>query len=315
MSTTTPDYMNMPLDGLTEPETTAAPEQETEAPEGAEQETEQESEGESEQESTTEEFKAWDLPKPKQPNHVPYERFQQVHTEREQFFRDATEMRSKISELEQTIEKLKQVPDPDDIDPTKFDTPQEYLAARDKAIAVKIRAEVAQDLAEREQVALQTQHLQQIGQRYEANLQEQAKEDPNVVKAKAFFDDYADLINPIAGRELLADPHVGRIMLRIATDKKLVQEFFQGSPDSQIRMINRLSARIDTERELKAKSAKAAPEALDLGDTDGKPAAPPQRRAPVPMQVKAGATGTRKFDIYKDADKMTLAQWRKARGL
>ena len=80
-------------------------------------------------------------------------------------------------------------------------------------------------------------------------------------------------------------------------------------------MINRLSARIDTERELRAKPAKSAPQPLELGDTSEKPAAPPPRRAPVPVQVKAGATGARKFDIYKDADKMTLAQWRRARGM
>jgi hypothetical protein len=265
-------------------------------------------------------FAAWDLPKPepKIPAHIPYDRFKQVNEERAQFFEDNRAMAARIKELESAQEKASRVPDPDEIDIKDFDNPQDYLRARDKAVAAKIRADIQADTAAREQEQIQARQVQEISHRYITNLQTHAAENPDVMRAKEFFDAYADNINPGVGRELLSDPNVGHVMVRIATDKNLLQQFFQGDETDAKRLINRVSARIDAEREL-------TPKQIAEG---GEEAAPQRRTGPAPMRgsvdprqailsslpVRVAPTPARqRLDLYKDADKMTMAQYRKAR--
>ena len=272
-------------------------------------------------------FQAWeDLPKPepKIPAHIPYDRFKQVNEERAQFFEDNKALGGKIKELEAQIAKLQAVPDPEDLDPDDFPTVKEYLAARDRASAVKIRADLKQELAQEEQQRLQEQQAQAVAQQYASNLERHTAEDPNVPRAKDFFDTYASMIDPEVGRELLSDPNVGHVMVRLATNKELLAKFFQSTPDQAIRLINRVSERIDAERELKPKVAE--------GDGAGAQAvaAPPRRPVPAPLQVQtdprakilaALPTQIRTpaappgVDLYKDAEKMTMAQYRRARGM
>lgn len=268
-------------------------------------------------------FHAWDLPKPepKLPAHVPYDRFKQVNEERTQFFEDNRALAKQLQELEAKLAKLDQVVDPEEIKIEDYDTPQAYLAARDKAVAAKIKAEVAADLTRKEQERVQEQQIQAIAQQFTANLQKHAAEDPNVMKAKDFFDAYAENVPPEVGKELLSDPNVGHVMVRIATNQELLTKFFQSTPDQAIRLINRISARIEAERELKPaaspaedgagvtprRAAPVAPTALQL---------PPDPRAKsqaaMPVQVKATPTPGR-LDLYRDAENMTMQQWREAR--
>lgn len=264
-------------------------------------------------------FAAWDLPKPepKIPAHIPYDRFKQVNEERQQFFEDNRAMAKRIQELEAAQAKAAEVPDPDEIDPNDFDNPKDFLRARDKAIAAKIRAEIQADIAAKEQAGLQEKQAQEIGQRYMTNLQAHAAENPDVIRAKEFFDTYAANVDPIVGRELLSDPNVGHVMVRLATDQKLLTQFFEGDPAAAIRLINRVSARIDAERELTLRQQ--AEEGEEPAPRRAVPA--PMRAAVDPRQALLSALPVRvaptpvrqRLDIYKDADKMSLAQWRKAR--
>lgn len=312
MSADAIDYANMPMEGLTEdsaqPETTEHTETEQETDVADEQTAEDDESGEEKP------FRAWELPKPaaKTPHAVPYDRFREVHSEREALFQDNKEMARRLQELEQQIAKANEVPNPDDLNPADFETPQAYLAARDKAIAAKIRADIKAELAQEEQQRIQAQQADQLWSTSQANLTAQAKEDPNVHAAYKFFDDYADQLQPVVGAELLRDPNVGHVMVRIATNKELLTQLFRGTPDQGIRLINRISARIDAERESKTR-APAGDEVPEPLQRTAQPAA--ARRAPAPIQVKPTGTPKRTFDLYKDADKMTLAQWRKARGL
>lgn len=301
---------------MNENEQTEVVEEAQDADTGAEGTESSEGEGqEGEQEAKA--FKAWDLPKPepKVPTHIPYDRFKQVNEERNQFFDDARTAAAQIKELQAQIDKLSNVPDPDDINPDDFDSPKAYLAARDKALAAKIRAENQADFAAKEQERLQERQLQEIGQRYMTNLQAHAAENPDVLRANEFFDAYAENVDPVVGRELLSDPNVGHVMVRLATNQELLTQFFRADPAAAIRLINRVSARIDAERELTPKQA-----AAEQGEARrGVPAAlrtsaDPRAALLDSLPVRVAPTPARqRLDIYKDADKMTMAQYRKLR--
>lgn len=268
-------------------------------------------------------FRAWELPKPEPvtPKHVPYDRFAQVNTEKTELFEDNRALAKRNQELQAEIEKLSKVQDPDELDPNDFEDPKEYLRAYSKAVATKARAEARQEIAEAEQARLQQAQVQELGARFQTNLQAQAAEDPNVTAAANFFDQYADQVAPAVGRELLADPNVGHVMVRLATDKALLQQFFSGTPDQAIRLINRISARIEAERELRpaaspdedgvqvdAPARRGVPAPLRLPTPDPRA----QIRAALPAQVRT-TPGAGRIDLYKDAENMSLAQWREAR--
>jgi hypothetical protein len=268
-------------------------------------------------------FQAWDLPKPEPttPRHVPYDRFAQVNTEKTELFEDNRALAKRNQELQAEIEKLSNVQDPDELDPNDFADPKEYLKAYSKGVAAKARAEVKQELAESEQDRIQQAQVQELGSRFQTNLQAQAAEDPNVTAAASFFDQYADQVAPAVGRELLADPNVGHVMVRLATNKDLLNQFFSGTPDQAIRLINRISARIEAERELRPAASPAedgvpvdtparrgVPAPLRLPEPDARA----QIRNALPAQVRATPAAGR-IDLYKDAENMSMAQYRAAR--
>ena len=268
-------------------------------------------------------FQAWDLPKPEPvtPRHVPYDRFAQVNTEKTELFEDNRALAKRNQELQAEIEKLSKVQDPDELDPADFTDPKEYLKAYASAVKAAARAEAKLEIAEREQERVQLAQVQELGSRFQTNLQTQAAEDPNVTAAASFFDQYADQVAPAVGRELLADPNVGHVMVRLATNKGLLQQFFNGTPDQAIRLINRISARIEAERELRpaasqaedgvqvdAPASRGVPAPLRLPEADPRT----QIRAALPAQVRATPAAGR-IDLYKDAENMSMAQYRAAR--
>lgn len=269
-------------------------------------------------------FQAWDLPKPEPttPRHVPYDRFAQVNTEKTELFEDNRALAKRNQDLQAEIEKLSKVQDPDELKLEDFDSPQAYLAARDKAIVAKVRAEIKADLARDEQERVHAAQIKELGTRFESSLAAQAAEDPNVTAAASFFDQYADQVAPAVGRELLADPNVGHVMVRLATNKDLLGQFFNGTPDQAIRLINRISARIEAERELRpaaspaedgvqvdAPARRGVPAPLRLPEPDARA----QIRNALPAQVRATPAAGR-IDLYRDAENLSMAQWRKARG-
>lgn len=268
-------------------------------------------------------FRAWELPKPEPvtPKHVPYDRFAQVNTEKTELFEDNRALAKRNQELQAEIEKLSKVQDPDELDPNDFADPKEYLKAYASAVKAAARAEAKLEIAEAEQARIQATQSQELETRFKGNLAAQAAEDVNVTAAASFFDQYAGHVNPIVGRELLADPNVGHVMVRLATDKALLQQFFNGTPDQAIRLINRISARIEAERELRPAASpdedsvqvdapvrRGVPAPLRLPTPDPRA----QIRAALPAQVRA-TPGAGRIDLYKDAENMSLAQWREAR--
>lgn len=268
-------------------------------------------------------FRAWELakPEPVAPRRVPYDRFAQVNTENTELFEDNRALVKRNQELQAEIEKLSKVQDPDELDPADFTDPKEYLKAYAGAVKAAARAEAKLEIAETEQARVQAAQVQELEARFKGNLAAQAAEDKSVTAAADFFDQYAGHVNPIVGRELLADPNVGHVMVRLATDKALLQQFFSGTPDQAIRLINRISARIEAERELRPAASPAedgvqvadparrgVPAPLRLPDPDPRA----QIRAALPAQVRT-TPGVGRIDLYKDAENMSLTQYRAAR--
>jgi len=257
-------------------------------------------------------FRAWDhvkKPEAKEPDNIPYSRFKDVNDERKAFVARSEILETKVAELEARNAELSKVVDPDDLEIGDFATPQEYLKAFQKATVQKARAEFEAAQNEKEQARTVEQQRKEIGERYIANITKATAANPEIGRAKEFFDEHASYVNPEVGRELLSDPNVGEVMHAIATNQDLLTKLFQGTPAEGIRLINRLSARIDAQRD-------AAP----VGEAPSAPVVVPRAidprsaiRASLPHQVKHTAPVDLAGDLIRNAGKMTSAQYRAAR--
>jgi len=235
-------------------------------------------------------FRAWEA-KREPPPSIPYSRFVEVNTEATTYRQKAEQLERQIQELQARDAKLPA--SPDDVKPEDFpNDPQGYLKALTAAVARKTREDAIQEVRQEFQAReIQAQAVREQ-QTFEASIQEAAKENPDVVAARRFFDEHADKIHPAVARELILDKNVGHLMVRLATDQGLLEKLFQGHPVDAIRMIHGEAALIAHAR----KQGVQAPAAVTPPAVTP-PALQPTRPTPsVPLKPKgtpsAGTTLT-----------------------
>jgi len=255
-------------------------------------------EGHESTESAPKPFRAWELPEvetKQEPSHIPYGRFREVNEERKALEAQLSSSDARIAELTARLEELNAIKSPDDIKIEDYDDPQEYLKARDKAIKAAAVKEVEERWIEREQAKERQAQLIQIDTAYKNNVAEAVKRNPEIQHAVNFLDKHGEHLHPAVAYELMTDPNIGELALQITTNPQLLRAVFSAEPQQVVRIIQRLSGRIDAMGHIKAKD-ESAPETPNVLE---------QLSAAVPTKLRSIPVATR-----KDPSKMTSAQYR-----
>ena len=253
-------------------------------------------------------FKAWERARQK-PTHIPYERFHEVNTEKVQLRSELEQTRARLAELESKSTEIAKVVEPEDLDPADFGSAAEYLAARDKALLAKAHQTWEQSQAEKQQQQALSQHIEVVGQTFTKNVNEAIARNPEIAEAKEFFDAYAGQLHPQIAYELMIDENVGELMYDIATDQDLLAQVFRGNPADVVRMLHKMSAKIDrdarygkpTGDDVPARQPAAVPQALQRD----------RIAAAVPTSVRPTHKGA-PVNIYKHAGAMSLKEYEAA---
>lgn len=260
-------------------------------------------------------FKAWERARQK-PTHIPYERFHEVNSEKVALRSELEQTRARLAELEAKSTEIAKVVEPEDLDPADFASAAEYLAARDKALLAKAHQTWEQSQAERQQQQAMQQHIDAVSQTFTKNVSEAIARNPEIAEAKEFFDAYAAQLHPQVAYELMIDENVGELMYDIATDQDLLAQVFRGNPAYVVRMLHKMSARINRDERY----------GKPTGGDDTVPA-PMQRQPVVPQALQrdriAAAVPTpvrpthkgAPINVYKHAGQMSLKEYEAARGM
>jgi hypothetical protein len=199
-------------------------------------------------EDKPEKFEPWKIkPESKTPESIPYERFKEINDERKAYQSKLEEYESKIASIESEKEKLDKIKGPEDINIADYDDVDAYMKdviAATKRAAV---ADVERNYQEREMRRVEEAKNTEIVTRFQSNIEEASKYNPDILEAVNFLDQYAGSINPRIARELLLDENAGEVIHDIVTDQALLNKLFKGDVDEFIRTIHKMSAMMDKE--------------------------------------------------------------------
>lgn len=269
---------------------------EVEAPESTEVETHvDQPEATTAPEPAPEEYKPWkQLKQPTAPAHIPYERFKSINDERVTYLTQLQQAEAELEKFRTREAELNKVKDPEDVKIEDYKTPEEYLAARDKAVLAKaqsvLRAEMQQEQAEKAKQA----QLEAVGNLYQTNLNEAIKRNPEIADASAMLDQYAHHLHPAVAYELMIDENVGELIYDITTNKELLQEMFRGDPATFIRKMHKMSAKIDRDARYNKQPAARADEPMGVVPPVLDPKAKLREGLPSVPRGTTATTGARK---------------------
>ena len=250
------------------------------------------------------EIKADDEVEDKEPkNSIPYNRFKAVNDERKAYQAQLAEYERELAAYKEQQEKLAKIKTPDDIKIEDYDDVEKYLADRDKAIKAATVADIESRFAQREQARIEQAHNEAVMSRFATNVEEATKYNPDIAQAIGFLDQHAHNLHPAVARELLIDENAPEVIHDIVTNQELLTKLFRSSPDDAVRMINRLSAKIDVGSRRVAKSEAPATEVqVPTALTATAKTAPKG----IPVTVKGGGAAK----TTKDVSKMSLEEYR-----
>lgn len=250
-------------------------------------------------------FRPWeeDAGKEEQePAKIPYSRFKEVNEERRAHQARVGELEAELEKFRSRSEELEKIKSPDDIKPSDYKSPEEFLKARDLAIKNAAIKEVEERFIARESQRLEAERNAQIVSRFESNVEEASKANPEIRQAVAYLDKYAHNLHPSVARELLEDENAGAVIHAITTNQEHLNKLFRASPSEAVRMIHKLSAKLDgTPSQGTAASAQARESAT-----------PPQALKPsgVPVTVKGGAGKVPVTTIKADTSMDDYRAWK-----
>lgn len=258
-------------------------------------ENETESDGKTTEE-VKEEFKPWKkAPEKKEVDVVPYHRFKEINDERKAYQSKLEEYEKELSELKSAKEKLEKIKGPEDINIGDYDDVDSYMKDVIEATKRAAVADVERNYQEREMQRIREAKTQEIVSNFQKNVEESIKYNPEIKEAVTFIDNYADQLDPRIAKELLLDENAGEVIYDIVTDQDLLTRLFKGDPDDAIRLIHKMSAKIDkSNRTVKESSEeKDVPVAL-------------VKETLKPKTFKSESKAT-----TKDPEKMSISEYRK----
>lgn len=262
-------------------------------------------------EEKTESFRPW-KENPPEEDRVPYSRFREVNQERKDLAARAAAAEAKLREIEQREADLAKIKSPADIKIEDFQDPNEYLAAREKAVKAEALREFQELQNQRDRERVQRQQQQVFLETYQKNLNEAIQRNPEIREAEAFINRLATEhglhVHPDIAYELGIDENLGELLFDIATDKALLNEMYTGNPADFVRKLHKMSAKIDREaRYGKKPGAEGGEEGAGRQAPELEPLAKAKQEidAAIPTQVRGGTPVVR-----KDPGKMSNAEYR-----
>lgn len=199
-------------------------------------------------EAKPEKFKPW-TQKQEEPKEqaIPYSRFKEVNDERKAYQAKIDEYEKELGQYRQKQEVLKSIKSPEEIKLSDYPDSDEGLANWQKDRDAAVIAQVEKRFADREIARQVEARNAEIVNRFEQNVAEAAKYNPDVLEARKFLDQYAHMLDPRVASELLVDENAGDLIHDLVTDQELLTKLFRGNPDETIRMMHKMSAKMDRE--------------------------------------------------------------------
>jgi hypothetical protein len=210
---------------------------------------------------------------------IPYNRFREVNEERKTLAGRLEAAEAELTQIRARQQKLDSVKGPEEIKPEDYDDVNLYLRDLLNATKEQTKRELEQANLDRDRAKATKDHVDSIATTYQNNLAEAIKRDPEIAEVKRWFDENANLLQHRGSLvlELMQDENVGELMKDIAADDEIRLKFFQAPIADAIRMIHKMSARIDRE----ARYAKRE------GDEDAPPRVPARTQPTPPPDIVA----------------------------
>lgn len=236
---------------------------------------------------------------------IPYSRFAEVNAERKSYQKMLEVKEAELAKYKEQEAKLAEIKTPEDIKMSDYETLDAYLKARDEArdniLTTKLKAEAIKQ----KEAEAKSAYEKTLLDNYNKILENNAKENPEVPKAVKHFDKLADehKIDANVCFALMQDPNSGLIMHSICKNKEFYNTLLNDNPVNIIKMIGRISDRIDSKKANSKKSDDNEESELpDLEDESSN-----KSSLGVPSTVRSTTSG------QKDVSKMSLAEYRKWR--
>lgn len=263
-------------------------------------------------ETAPEKFKPWEIKAKdedeapadnKRKPSIPYDRFREVNEEKKAYAAQLAEYEKELATYREKQEQLAKIKTPADIKIEDYDDVEKYLADRDEAIKAATVADIEGRFQQREIQRLEQQQNEAIVDRFSKNVEEAVKYNPDIAQAVGFLDQHAHNLHPAVARELLIDENAAEVIHDIVTNQELLTKLFRANPDDAVRMINRISAKIDVASRRVDRTAGTDTEVeVPTALTTTAKVAPKG----IPVTVKSGGKAP-----TKDVGKMSLAEYRK----
>ena len=210
-------------------------------------------------EASSEEEKAPEAPPKKRgpPEAIPYARFKEVNEK-------YRETRERLEALEQAAAKAasESIPDPDDIDPLKYETKADYIKAVRASVEAKTREAVQRDMSESQVRQAEATYQNQVITKFTQSVDAASKENPAVAESVQWLGSIAKDIDPSIRLALMSDDNAADLCHALYSNDDLAEKVLSAAnPIVAIRELARQSAKIDISKGNKEPQGTTKPEA------------------------------------------------------
>lgn len=177
---------------------------------------------------------------------IPYSRFKEVNEERKAYEKKVEQYEKELAELkERTAAKKEEFVAPENIKPEDFDTVQDYLTALTKATKESTLKEFTERMENTKRQKEQEEYQTTLIKNFQANVEEAAKHNPEVVEAIQYIEGLAERINPHVRRAILTDDNSADLCFEIATNPTLLNIVVNGDAIDAVRAMSKWSAKFE----------------------------------------------------------------------
>jgi hypothetical protein len=179
---------------------------------------------------------------------IPRTRYNEKNEEAQRILAEKTELEKRLSKYEEFDNKVKSISTIEELSSKMAEmSPEEY----NKAIIEITRKQIREEF-EQERVATEIRKQEiEIANKFEESISTAAKDNPEVIQAKEFVEEYSDLIPADVRYALVTDENAGRLLYDIAATEGMLDKLIKGNPTDSIRILAKMSAKYDYEKEYK----------------------------------------------------------------
>lgn len=196
----------------------------------------------------------------------------------------AKELEAKLKERDERLAKYEEENtklnlDLSHIKPENYDTFEQYIEARDKE-SFKIQRNIIKQEIEHEKIVERVKTAEtNLIQGFDKNIEDTAKEIPDIVNVVSEFAKYKEYIPRETIYTIMGDENSAKVIHEIMTTENMLRNLSEMSPVQAARVIGKLSAKFDLQKEYSENSSQSRSE---------KPAGIPS--TPIPQKPKVAGS-------------------------